>query len=435
MISTDSHRTALSITRLTRWRGERRVARILFSLTVVALIGMFFAPWQQNAVGTGRVIAYSPNERALEVQAPVEGRVVRWRFNEGEHVERGDVIVELSDNDPQVLERYRRQRDASQGRVEASERSIAALQEQIASIQEMRELTLQAADAQIFMAQNQVEAARMRREAAEAKEQAAAIQRNRVTTLAAEGLDSQRDLELARRNALEAKADVKGAEAALLAAKSTVAAKRAERESKASELDAKMAEVRDKLFDAKAKLANAQTNLAEVERALARQNSLEVEAPRAGMLLEVTAREGSAYVEQGEKLAVVVPSADQRAVELFISGNDAPLVVTGQRVQLQFEGWPAIQFAGWPEAAVGTFSGEVSFVDAKAQPDGRFRVVAVQSDDADWPDDEVLRQGNAVNGWVLLNEVPLGYELWRQLNGFPPDLPPEAADASGYALK
>jgi hypothetical protein len=41
----------------------------------------------------------------------------------------------------------------------------------------------------------------------------------------------------------------------------------------------------------------------------------------------------------------------------------------------------------------------------------------------DWPDGRYLRQGTDVTGWVLLNEVPIGYELWRQFMGFPPQFP------------
>jgi hypothetical protein len=38
-----------------------------------------------------------------------------------------------------------------------------------------------------------------------------------------------------------------------------------------------------------------------------------------------------------------------------------------------------------------------------------------------WPDkDRWLRQGARANAWVLLEQVPLWFEFWRQINGFPP---------------
>jgi hypothetical protein len=45
-----------------------------------------------------------------------------------------------------------------------------------------------------------------------------------------------------------------------------------------------------------------------------------------------------------------------------------------------------------------------------------------------WPAAEFLRQGNQAVGWVFLNRVPLGYEIWRRLNGFPPVLAPDSKD-------
>jgi multidrug efflux pump subunit AcrA (membrane-fusion protein) len=435
VIGIGAQHSTLEIARLTRWQGERRVARALLGLAGLSLLALLLAPWRQNAVGTGEVIAFSPNERELLVQAPVEGRVARWHFQEGDQVEHGEVIVELADNDPRVIARYENQRDAVVRRVDAAARSVEASRDRIVSLRTLRERALISAQAFVRVAENDLAAAERELEAAQAKAAAAAQQRARIRTLASEGLESERSLELARRNAIEAEAGVQAARAKVDAAMARRTARQAERDGRIAELDAKLAEARDKLAAAESKEASGQADLADVERALARQRSLDVRAPREGMLTEVIARESSAYVKQGERLAKIVPTASTRAVELFVSGNDAPLVVPNQPVQLQFEGWPAIQFGGWPQAAVGTFAGRVAFVDAQATPQGRFRVVVRPGREGDWPKEQVLRQGNAVFGWVLLNRVTLGYELWRQLNGFPPDLPPRAAEASGYGGK
>lgn len=431
MIGIGARATSLEIARLTRWNGEALVARVLGIVFVVGAVVLAIAPWRQNAVGEGRVIAFSPNERELQIQAPVKGRVVRWNHVEGDLVEAGEVIVELADNDPKVLERYRAQREAVRRRIEAAEASVDALMQKIEALRQERELTLSSAAAQIRVAKTKARAASLQLEATEAKLATAALQLERIEDLADEGLSSRRDLEIARRDAAQARAEMLEARASLEGAESEVASKMADRERGGSKLRAEISAAREKLQSARANRAKAEEALVKVERALARQNSMEVKAPRTGMLTHVRARQGSAFVKQGETLASMIPNADRRAVELFVSGLDAPLVVPGQAVQLQFEGWPAIQVGGWPDAAVGTFAGEVAFVDAQATPRGKFRVVVVPGDDAEWPNADVLRQGNLANGWILLQKVPLGYELWRQLNGFPPDLPPEAAEASG----
>jgi hypothetical protein len=115
-----------------------------------------------------------------------------------------------------------------------------------------------------------------------------------------------------------------------------------------------------------------------------------------------------------------VPGAERRAVELWVDGRDAPLVDVGTALRLQFDGWPALQFSGWPGLAVGTFGGRVALVDAVDDGHGRFRVVVVPAADERWPPPQRLRQGVRAHGWFNLGEVRLGYELWRQFNGFPP---------------
>lgn len=120
----------------------------------------------------------------------------------------------------------------------------------------------------------------------------------------------------------------------------------------------------------------------------------------------------------------MIPQTDQRAIEVWVSGNDVPLIFSGRKVRIQFEGWPAIQFSGWPSVAVGTFAGEVSVVDPLDNGEGRFRVLIVpdaQAEQSDqWPSSRYLRQGVRANAWILLDRVRVGYELWRQFNGFPP---------------
>ena len=170
---------------------------------------------------------------------------------------------------------------------------------------------------------------------------------------------------------------------------------------------------------------------------VARQQTQQVTSPIDGTVLRVIARRSGELLKAGEALALIVPDSRKDVVELWIDGNDMPMVMPGDLVRLQFEGWPALQFSGWPSIAVGTFGGRVLLVDPTDNGKGKFRVL-VEPDPADerWPSRRFLRQGVRANGWVLLNIVPIGYELWRQFNGFPPvvatDEPlPSAFDPAG----
>lgn len=174
--------------------------------------------------------------------------------------------------------------------------------------------------------------------------------------------------------------------------------------------------------------ASAEAELARIGTKFARQSTQFVTAPRSGIILRRMAGEGSVLVKAGASLAIIVPDTESRAVELWVDGRDVSLISEGQNVRLQFEGWPAIQFSGWPSVAVGTFGGRVAVIDAADNGQGKFRVLVIPNVNEPWPTSKYLRQGVRTQGWVLLSQVKLGYELWRRFNGFPPSVQmPEGA--------
>ena len=184
----------------------------------------------------------------------------------------------------------------------------------------------------------------------------------------------------------------------------------------------------------RSEIEESRASLIKSEVDLARQHSQVVTAPRDGSVLRLLANPRAEFVRQGASLLILVPDTNLKAVELWVDGNDAVLITPGRRARLQFEGWPALQFAGWPELAVGTFGGIVAFVDATDDGKGKFRVLIVPDEaERPWPTERWLRQGVRVHGWVLLNRVTMGYELWRQLNAFPPLLIPTPEEIEALA--
>ncbi|MFT6835173.1 MAG: multidrug efflux pump subunit AcrA (membrane-fusion protein) [Francisellaceae bacterium] len=169
-------------------------------------------------------------------------------------------------------------------------------------------------------------------------------------------------------------------------------------------------------------LAIAKAELAKIQVTINQQKSRQVLAPRSGTIISRTAGDDSVFVKPGDILAVLVPDTTSRAVELWVNGNDAPLIHVGDEARLQFEGWPAIQFSGWPAVAIGTFKGKVVFVSPQGNQIGLFKLLIVPDGKDGWPEPKYLRQGVLAKGWIMLKEVKLGYELWRRYNGFPPNL-------------
>jgi multidrug resistance efflux pump len=187
--------------------------------------------------------------------------------------------------------------------------------------------------------------------------------------------------------------------------------------------DYEQAQIRINEMQGRVAAAQADLNRADVN--LSRQSVQIMRAPRDGFIQSLNAGDAATYINAGDVLATFVPANSERVVEIFIDGRDVALVKPGDKTRIMFEGWPAVQFSGWPSVAVGTFGGRVIAVDQSAQVNGRFRVLIAEDKDElhAWPEERYVRFGAAVQAWVLLETVPVGYEIWRQLNNFPPELP------------
>ena len=384
-------------------RGTRVLARVLAAFAAAIAIGCAFVPWQQTVRGTGRVIAFNPLDRRVNIEAPVEGRVRRVHVVENQPVRQGDLIAEIQDNDPNLIANLRLQHDA-------------AIARRAAARQRIDDLDAQAKYQEIAKAQA-IDAAQQRVNAEQVVFDTNAINERRFASLVETGDRSRRDYELAK--------------LALDSSRANLAAAKAILERTGPEYDAMISATSASRRSAEGEVATAERDLAAIDIQISKSEQQVVSAPRDGIVLSVAATEG-AYLKPGSPICVVIPDTEARFVEAWVDGMDMPLitarearpdgtVVPGSRARLQFEGWPAIQFMGWPSVAVGTFGGEVITVDATDDGTGKFRVViAPDADDEPWPGPRFLRQGVRAKSWVLLRMVPVWQEVWRQLNGFPP---------------
>jgi len=417
-------------------RASRVIARLLVATLVLTALVLYVTPWQQSAAGSGRVVAYAPDERRQNLEAPIEGRVLRWFVREGSVVKKGDPIVDLTDNDPDILVRLRAERDAIASRLDAARARARSMEFRIDALEDSRKSGIAAAESRVRMATQRVSAAEQALALANATLSTAKLNIERQRALADQGLTSKRQLELTELEETRAHTEVERAKVALAAARSEEVALTSDRQKVANDATASINDARAAQSAAEAEVASSSAELARIEVRLARQSAQSVVAPRDGTIFRVVANgHAGEIVKAGDVLAVLVPDTTDRAVELWVSGNDMPLVHEGARARIQFEGWPALQFSGWPSVAVGTFAGKVSFVDATDNGAGQFRVVVVPEEGTTWPAAIYLRQGVRTQGWVQLGRVRLGYELWRQFNGFPPSLPrePELTKTDGKA--
>lgn len=408
-------------------RLARTIARLFSVLLFIVAMALAFVPWQQNSPAHGRVVAFAPLDRQQVVEAPVDGRVMHWHVREGDRVSEGAALVDIADNDADLVSRLEREKEAVHARIDAARARTKAVGERIESLESSRDSALQAATSRVRMAQERVRAANQTLVAAKATTKTAEQNLERQQSLFKDGLTSKRTVELAELDVARAQTEAERASAALSSARAEESALEADMMKIRNDASASINDGSASRASAQAEIASAEAELARMEVRLARQLMQAVKAPRSGTVLRVVAKQGGEMVKMGEVLLSIVPDTDDAAVELWIDGNDVNLVSAGRNVRLQFEGWPAIQFSGWPSVAVGTYGGTVAFVDATDDGHGKFRVLVVPNGKEPWPSKERLRQGTRANGWVLLDRVSLGYELWRQFNGFPPSWPADSS--------
>lgn len=401
-----------------------QIFRVLAVGLVLVVLCLVFVPWQQTVRGSGRIVAYSPTEREQSLQAPVDGRIVNWYVVEGSVVRAGDAIVDMVDVDPDYVARLEIRLQAERDRIKAAQERIAVYIKQQEAYDRARELKVKAAKLNVTMAVQKLNAEKQRLSAATAALDTAERNLKRTIQLHEKGIASSRQLELDELAVTKALTDMNSAGAQVSEAEAARTALEAEVLRADAEGGARVATARAEVEKALSEEAYARGDLAKVEVELSRQLARAVVAPVDGTIVHIDGNVGGGMVKSGQTLALLVPDTQSRAVELFIRGNDAPLVGAGSKVRLQFEGWPAVQFVGWPSTAIGTFGGRVSFVDPAAMDEmGRVRVL-IQPDpeDTPWPEANLLRQQVRANGWMLLNRVSLGWEIWRLINGFPPAL-------------
>ena len=408
--------------------------RLLAALGLVVL-GLAFLPWTQNIQSTGTITMLRPDQRPQQVPSAIPGRIEQWYVSEGQTVAAGDTLVRLSEikseyTDPELLERTREQLAAKTASLGAYRSKIEALNDQFIAVAEARDLKAAAARNKTIQARLKVTTDSAAVVAAELAATVALAQLERQQSLYDQGLKSLTDLEARRMKQQEAEAKLTSAVNALATSRNALANALLDQSTIASEFADKLAKVSSDRFSAESGAATAQGEVAKLRNTLAnyeaRAGFRYLRAPQAGRVTKALQGGLGETVKEGTPILTIVPEETALAVEFYIAPTDLPLIQLGNEVRFLFDGWPAIVFSGWPAVTYGTFPGEVVAIDPVISENGKYRVLVSERADAPWP--EALRAGGGARGIALLKRVPVWYEVWRQLNGFPPDFYGSATD-------
>ncbi|AIY12285.1 MULTISPECIES: HlyD family secretion protein [Cellulophaga] len=396
-----------------------------------ALFGVIvlFLPWTQNVRGKGSLTSLRPDQRPQTIQSPIPGRIEKWFVQEGDFVHKGDTILFISEIkneyfDPKLVERTGDQIKAKEMSVVSYEGKVKALNNQIGALATERGLKLQQAKNKLLQSKLKVQSDSIDLMAATTNLEIAERQYNRTVQLQEEGLKAVTDVETKRLKLQETQAKLISQENKLLASRNEILNASVEVSRVQAEYTDKISKAQSDMYTAQSGQYDSQAQVTKLENQFTnyemRNDMYYIKAPQSGYINKAIKAGIGETFKEGDKLVGIMPSVYDKAVEMFIEPLDLPLIHRGEKVRIEFDGWPAIVFSGWPNASYGTYGGTVVAVETFISPNGKYRVLLAQDpEDQAWPDE--IRVGSGASTIALLEDVPIWYELWRQLNGFPPN--------------
>jgi multidrug resistance efflux pump len=402
--------------------------KIMAVIGVVFLIVMFL-PWTQNVRGRGFVTTLNPENRPQSVQSAIAGRVEKWYIQEGQEVEKGDTIVFISEVkseyfDPRLLERTSAQIKSKSFSQSSYTSKVTALNQQIVALKEERTLKLEQAQNKLLQARLQQKSDSIDFEAAKTQLSIAERQFNRTSQLESEGLKALTDVEVKKLKLQESQAKIISQENKLLASKNKVINAQIEISSIKASYQDKISKAESEKFTALSAQYDTEAQVSKLENQLSnyelRTGMRYITAPQNGFINRAIQKGIGETFKAGAEIVSIMPTEIDLAVETYVQPIDLPLIHPGEDVRIIFDGWPAIFFSGWPNLSYGTYGGTVVAVERNISSNGKYRVLIKPSEnEQDWPN--AVRAGSGAKTLALLKDVPIWYEMWRQINGFPPD--------------
>jgi multidrug resistance efflux pump len=394
----------------------------------ISLLIILFLPWTQNIQSSGLVTALRPDQRPQTIQNIIPGKIEKWYVQEGDLVDKGDTILYITEIkteyfDPNLIERTMEQVQAKASVIDAFENKLKALDNQIHSLNDLQILKMKTIDNKVKQAKFEVSTDSAAWKAAEINYTIAAQRLERQEDMYDQGLISLTDLETRRLKLQESKAKSIEKENKYGLSVNKYINTLIEQDQVVSEFAEKISNIKSQRGSAGSELYQGLGEMAKMKNQLSnfelRQAFNYVLAPRRGFVTQAIQAGIGENIKENTPIVTIVPKNWKKAVEVYVDPIDLPLISKGDKMMFLFDGWPSIVFSGWPELTYGTFPGTVRAIDFNISENGKYRILVEESNDKKWPDD--IRIGSGARGFALLKRVPVWYELWRQLNGFPPD--------------
>lgn len=400
-----------------------------FLFTFLAFVFIMFLPWTQNIKTQGNVNTLFQEQRPQKLNSPIPGRIIKWYVKNGDVVKKGDTILQISEIkddylDPFLVERTQEQVQAKKGVREYYNAKISTTENQIAAITASKDLKLNQIKIKIAQLQNKLKAEQAELTAVNNELKIAQDQLNRQNKMYEEGLVSLTQLQQRNVSYQNALAKKTSAENKLAQTQQEITAQNIEQNAVIQEYTEKLSKTEGDRFQSMGQVAGSTGDIAKLENQVAtykvRKGLYYILATQDGQITQLTKAGIGEIVKDAETIGIIVPKKIDYIAEIYVKPVDLPLIRENQKVMLTFDGFPAIVFSGWPNSSYGTFSGKIIAIENSISENGLFKaIVAEDKTQKRWPPN--MKIGTGASGIAILNDVPIWYEIWRNINGFPPD--------------
>lgn len=433
-ISDNNKNTVTSLEKYTTFKnlGNRShykiLNRIIAAVSVLAIV-ILFLPWTQNVSGSGFVTTLKPNQRLQSIQSIISGRIEKWYVQEGDFVNKGDTILFISEIkedylDPNLVKNTKDQVEAKSQSLNSYSSKIKTLSKQIQFINNEKNLKLEQAQNKIKQSFLKIKSDSTDLEAIKTQLKIVNTQFARSTQLNKEGLKPLTDVEEKRLKLQDVEAKITSQENKLISSKNDFINAKIETNRIIAEYSEKAAKAQSDQYTALSNQFDTEAQVDKLKNQYAnysiRNGMYYIKAAQSGYINRTLQSGIGETIKEGTPIATIMPAEYDIAVETYINPIDLPLIQKGEKIRVWFDGWPTIVFSGWPDMSYGTFAGEVVAIENFISENGKYRIlIAPDKNEDKWP--EQLSIGSGAQTIALLETVPIWFEIWRTLNGFPPN--------------
>ncbi|MBL0330015.1 MAG: HlyD family efflux transporter periplasmic adaptor subunit [Bacteroidetes bacterium] len=408
--------------------NNKKLIKTLYAIGIILLI-ILFLPWTQNIRSHAKVTALRPEQRPQTIHSVIAGRIEKWNVQEGQFVKKGDTILFISETkeeylDPNLVANTEQQLKSKEFAVKSYMEKVIANDNQIDAMINARKLKFEQAENKLIQANLKVQSDSIELVATQLNYKIAKEQLTRMEELHKEGLKSLTDLETRKLKLQETQAKVIAQENKYITSKNEVLNSKIELQSINADYRDKIAKSESEKYSTLSNMYDAEATVSKLQNQFInysiRSGMYHILAPQDGYITKAIQSGIGETIKEGSPIISIMPSEYELAIEMYVNPMDVPLLENGQEVQIQFDGWPSVVFSGWPGISYGTYGGKIVAIDNFISENGKYRVlVARDKNEPEWPKE--IRLGAGASSMTLLKNVPVWYELWRQINGFPAD--------------